>query len=487
MRGRKMSEKRLKEKTASGLLWGAVNNLSTQVLMALIGIVLGRLLSPGEYGIVGMLAIFTAIAGSLQESGFTAALTNLKQATHREYNAVFWFSTIVSLSLYIVLYLSAPLIARFFHQPELISLSRLVFASFVVAGIGTAHSAYMFRNMLNREKAVINIIALLGSGTVGITLALRGYSYWSLAWQQFTYICIIDLGRIHYVRWLPSLHIDLTPIREMFGFSSKLLITNIINQVNQNLLSFIFGRLLTAQAVGSYTQASKWNAMGHSFISNTIQQVAQPILASVNEEGQRQLNVFRKLLRFTAFLSMPIMFGLALVSEFVVVLLGDQWSESVTLLRILCIGGAFLPLQTLYQNLFISHGLSNVYMWLTIAQIITILCSIIVCSQWGILYMVAAYSAISIIWLGIWQILAHQFMGLRHFDIIKDITPFFLIAFACATIAYMLSQNIHSVIPCIATKIIIMGLLYICIMKLTHAKIFEECVNYFLVRIKPRQ
>ncbi len=106
-----MSEKRLKEKTASGLLWGAVNNLSTQVLMALIGIVLGRLLSPGEYGIVGMLAIFTAIAGSLQESGFTAALTNLKQATHREYNAVFWFSTTVSLSLYLILYLSAPLIA----------------------------------------------------------------------------------------------------------------------------------------------------------------------------------------------------------------------------------------------------------------------------------------------------------------------------------------------------------------------------------------
>ena len=111
MRGRKMSEKRLKEKTASGLLWGAVNNLSTQVLMALIGIVLGRLLSPGEYGIVGMLAIFTAIAGSLQESGFTAALTNLKQATHREYNAVFWFSTTVSLSLYLILYLShSPLL-----------------------------------------------------------------------------------------------------------------------------------------------------------------------------------------------------------------------------------------------------------------------------------------------------------------------------------------------------------------------------------------
>lgn len=206
-----MAEKTLKERTATGLLWGAVNNLSTQVFMALIGIFLARLLLPADYGMVGMLAIFSAIASSLQESGFISAITNLKQATHRDYNAVFWFSTIVSVSLYSLLFLSAPLIANFFHQPELIPLSRLVFASFVVAGIGTAHAAYMFRNMMNREKAIMNMIAMIVSGTLGILLAYYGFSYWSLAWQQFVYICIVNICRLYYVRWLPSLHIDLTP------------------------------------------------------------------------------------------------------------------------------------------------------------------------------------------------------------------------------------------------------------------------------------
>ena len=388
----------LKERTAKGLMWGAINNLTSQLLMALIGIILGRLLTPADYGMVGMLAIFTAITGSLQESGFTAALTNLKEATHREYNAVFWTSTGISILLYLVLYISAPLIADYFHQPGLIPLSRLVFASLLLAGIGIAHAAYMFRNMMNREKAITGFFALVGSGIIGITLALNGYSYWSLAWQQFAYICIINIGRLYYVRWMPSFHIDLSPIREMIGFSSKILITNIINQVNNNILSFIFGRLFTAGAVGNYTQAAKWNTMGHSLISGTMQQVAQPVLASINEEENRQLNVFRKMLRFTAFLSMPAMLGLAFIADFIVVLLGEQWTDSVPLLRMLCISGAFLPIHTLYQNLFISHGRSDTYMWCSVALVITQIVVVMVFATWGIEIMIAAYVVTLILW-----------------------------------------------------------------------------------------
>ena len=390
----------LKERTAKGLMWGAINNLTSQLLMALIGIILGRLLTPADYGMVGMLAIFTAITGSLQESGFTAALTNLKEATHREYNAVFWTSTGISILLYLVLYISAPLIADYFHQPGLIPLSRLVFASLLLAGIGIAHAAYMFRNMMNREKAITGFFALVGSGIIGITLALNGYSYWSLAWQQFAYICIINIGRLYYVRWMPSFHIDLSPIREMIGFSSKILITNIINQVNNNILSFIFGRLFTAGAVGNYTQAAKWNTMGHSLISGTMQQVAQPVLASINEEENRQLNVFRKMLRFTAFLSMPAMLGLAFIADFIVVLLGEQWTDSVPLLRMLCISGAFLPIHTLYQNLFISHGRSDTYMWCSVALVITQIVVVMVFATWGIEIMIAAYVVTLILWTG---------------------------------------------------------------------------------------
>lgn len=472
----------LKERTAKGLMWGAINNLTSQLLMALIGIILGRLLTPADYGMVGMLAIFTAITGSLQESGFTAALTNLKEATHREYNAVFWTSTGISILLYLVLYISAPLIADYFHQPGLIPLSRLVFASLLLAGIGIAHAAYMFRNMMNREKAITGFFALVGSGIIGITLALNGYSYWSLAWQQFAYICIINIGRLYYVRWMPSFHIDLTPIREMIGFSSKILITNIINQVNNNILSFIFGRLFTAGAVGNYTQAAKWNTMGHSLISGTMQQVAQPVLASINEEENRQLNVFRKMLRFTAFLSMPAMLGLAFIADFIVVLLGEQWTDSVPLLRMLCISGAFLPIHTLYQNLFISHGRSGTYMWCSVALVITQIVVVMVFATWGIEIMIAAYVITLILWTGIWQVLAYRLIQLRFTDLIKDVCPFLLATIGCIGVAYYTTLFITNVIALILSRIIITSLLYMAIMKIAHVKIFMECILFIFKR-----
>ena len=479
-----MSGDGLKERTARGLLWGALNNLMTQVLSALIGICLARLLMPADYGMVGMLAIFTAVAGSLQESGFTAALTNLKEATKRDYNAVFWFSTLMSLTLYVLLFFSAPLIARYFRQPELVSLSRLVFGSLVMAGIGTAHAAYMFRNMLNREKAVTGFFALIGSGCVGIALALCGYGYWSLAWQQFAYISLVNVGRLYYVPWMPTLHIDLRPIREMFGFSSKILVTNIVNQVNNNVLSFIFGRLFTATVLGNYTQAAKWNVMAHSLISGTIQQVAQPVLAQVHDEGERQKNVFRKLLRFTAFLSMPAMLGLSLVAdEFIVLLLGERWLGSVTLLRILCVSGAFLPIQTLYQNLFISNGRSDTYMWCTMAQIVVQTSVIMAFAHWGIIVMVTAYATMLILWLGVWQVLAHRLTGLRLAEVLKDVLPFTLAAGGSVVVAWLATSAIHQPIVLLLVRIVLVTLLYVVTMRLAGAKIFKECMAFLAERL----
>lgn len=472
----------LKERTAKGLVWGAVNSLTTQLLSVLIGIVLGRLLSPSEYGMVGMLAVFTAVAGSLQESGFTAALTNLKEATHRDYNAVFWFSTLVSVVLYALLFLCSPLIARFFHQPELTALSRLVFASMLMAGIGTTHAAYMFRNMMNRERTITSFVALTGSGTIGITLALNGYSYWSLAWQQFAFICIVNAGRLYFVRWHPTVQLDFSPIRRMFGFSSKLLVTNLINQANNNLLSFVFGRLFTAGAVGNYTQAAKWNQMGYSLISGTIQQVAQPVLASISDEEGRQQRAFRKMLRFTAMLSMPAMFGLGLIADFIVLLLGRHWADSVSLLQILCFSGAFLPIHTLYQNLFISDGRSDTYMWCSVAQIATQIVIVLAFSQIGLKAMVTAFALMLVLWTVVWQVLAQRLTGLKMLDMLKDVVPFMLIALTCAGVAWWATRNVEELWLSILLRAVIMGALYVGMMKVAKVKIFDECIAFLVKR-----
>ena len=164
----------LKEKTAKGLFWGALNSGATQVISLLLGIVLAWLLTPDDYGIVGVLAIFIAIAGILQSSGFTQGLVNMKQPTWRDYNAVFWFNVLASLTIYIVLFACAPLIADYFHQPALVKLSRFIFLGFFISSFGIAPSAYLYKNMRNKENAITAIVSSILSGLVGIVLAWQG-------------------------------------------------------------------------------------------------------------------------------------------------------------------------------------------------------------------------------------------------------------------------------------------------------------------------
>lgn len=473
----------LKEKTAKGLLWGALNSGSTQLLNLIFGIFLGRLITPAEYGIVGVLSIFTLIAGNLQSSGFTQALVNLKAPRNEDYTAVFWFNTLTSFVLYALLFLSAPLIARFFHQPCLVEVSRFVFLSFVISSFGIAHNAYMTKNMMNRELAIIGAIALLCSGGVATFLAFYGFSYWSLAWQQIIYIVVLNIGRYYYTPWRPSWHFTFEPVRKMFGFSVKILITNIINTLSNNILTLLFGRLYPIKAVGDYSQAYKWNTMASAFVANAVGQVAQPVLASVKEEQGRSVRVFRKMLRFTAFLSFPAMFGLAIISnEFILLTIGKRWIDAVPLLQMLCIGGAFVPFYTLYQNVAISNGRSDIYMFCNIAQIVLQLVIIGFFYHLGINTMVMVYTLFTIAWLFVWQWTARRIIGLRFREVIKDVMPTLCIALLVMATTYFVTLSLHHLLLLLICRILIAALLYAAIMKLLHVEMMDELLLFIKKR-----
>jgi len=475
--------KTLKEKTARGLLWGAANNGTTQLLNLVFGIVLGRLLTPQDYGIVGVLAIFTVLAGSLQASGFTQGLINLKSPTTRDYSSVFWFNILASHILYLLLFLCAPLIALYFKQPCLTEVSRVLFLSLPISAFGITYNGYMIKNMMNRELAIIALWALIMSGACGVVLAYSGYSYWSLVWQQLVYVSVLNVGRYHYVRWRPLLHIDFGPVRQMFGFCSKLLVTNIINTLNQHMLTFVFGRLFPMHTVGNFTQANKWSGMAHSTISGTLGQIAQTVFVSVADEREREVRVFRKMTRFTAFLTFPAMFGLALVApEFILLTIGDKWSGCVELLQILCIGCAFLPFHVLYQNLTISNGRSNIYMWSNIAQIVVQLLLIALLYKQGIKAIVWAYSAINIGWMLVWQVIGHRLIGLRLTDTLKDIFPFMLAALLVMLLTHVLTNAISHLALLLSVRIVVASLLYAGIMHLAKAKVMDESINFILGR-----
>ena len=474
-----LDNQNLKEKTAQGLFWSFLSSGGMQLLNLIIGIFLARLLSPGEYGIVGMLAIFTLLANNLQESGFGVALVNIKDIKHNDYNAVFWFNVGMSVLLYVILFFSAPLIASFFHQPCLIPLSRFVFLGFIIASLCISPNAMLVRGLKMKEKAITSLSALVVSGTVAVIMAIKGFSYWSLATQQILYNVVICFGRFYYTRWCPTFKVDFTPVKQMFSFSYKVLITAVLTTINNNVLTVIFGRLFPAQAVGNFTQANKWNTMANQMVTNTMAQVAQPVFTQVTDDNERQRRVFGKMLRFTAFLSFPALFGLALVAPQVILLaIGDKWIDSIPLLQILCISGAFIPLYTVYQNLFLSQGKSGTYMWLTIGQIAIMLTAVLACHSLGIKAMVIAFACINILWLLAWQVFANRLIGYRFFSMFRDLLPFMLIALAVMVVTYFVTLHISNMLMLLVARVLIAAALYFMTMKLLRARILEDCIEF---------
>ena len=469
----------LKDKTAKGLMWGALNSGTTQLLNLLFGIFLGRLLSPADYGLVGVLSIFSLIAGNLQSSGFSTAVVNMESPQHRDYNAVFWFNVLTSAALYAVLFACAPLIAAFFHQPELTALSRVVFLSFFLSSFGISMNAYMTKNMMQREMAIVAIVALVLSGITAVAMALAGMTYWSIAAQQVVYSLALVLGRLYFVRWRPTLSFDFTPIRQTFSFSMKILVTMVITTISNNMLTVVFGNMLGMRATGNFFQANKWNTMAHALVSNTVMQVAQPVLVEIRNEREREIRVFRKMLRFTAFFAFPALTGLALVSrEFIVTTIGEGWLDAVPILQVLCLGGAFMPFYTLYQNLVISHGRSDINMWLNILQIVVQLAIVIAVSHLGVLPMVTVYTAFNILWLATWQMAAHRLTGLRFRHVVADLLPFLAASAVVMAVTHYATLWLTIAPVLLLARIALAAVLYLLLLKLAHAQILEECLHY---------
>ena len=483
-----MADNTLKEKTSKGLFWGAINHGTTQVLNLLFGIFLARRLTQADYGILAVLSVFTLVAGCIQSAGFSQALANLKKPTHNDYNAVFWFNILAGCAMYAVLFFCAPLIAQFFHQPVLVEVSRFTFLAFLISAFGIVPNAYLWINLRNRELATANFCGLVVSGCTGIWMAYHGFAYWSLAWQQVIYISVVNILRYYYTRWTPTLPVNFAPIRRMFRFSVKVLLTNILNTINQNVLTFIFGRIFTIDTVGVYNQANKWNMTGSSFISNTINQVAQPVLTAVNDDSQREQRVFRKMTRFTAFLTFPAMFGLAMVAhEFIVITITDYWVSCVPLLQILAVGGAFLPFYILHQNMAISHGRSDIYLYCTIGQILVQLAIILLFSKWGITTMITAYSIFTILYLFVWQMVTTPLSRISIWQLLKDILPFMLIAACCMGGTYVVTRPIGHLPLLLLVRVVVAASLYFVVLRLLHAEILNECLQFAKNKFKKTQ
>lgn len=470
----------LKEKTAQGLLWGGLNSGIQQLVGLAFGIVLGRLLSPSDYGMMAMISIFSLVATALQDSGFRTALTNIEHPKHEDYNSVFWFNIIMASSLYVILFLAAPLIGEYYHTPRVVPLCRYAFLSIVIASFGTAQSAYLFKHLRAKQQAEAGALAVILSSLTGVGMAFAGMAYWSLATQGLVYVGINTLLQWHFSPWRPSIHgITFAPVRRMFRFSCKILATTIMTHVNNNVLNILLGHYFTPRDTGNYNQAYQWNTKCYSLVQSMVAQVAQPVLVSLNGEESRQKDVFRKMMRFTAFITFPLLFGFGLVAkEFIVTAIGEKWLASAQLIQILCLSGAAMPLSTLFSNMIISKGKSGTFFWCTFTLGLVQIATMIMIWPMGIRIMVIAYTLLNTSWLLVWLFFVRRLIGYGYWMFFCDVMPFALAAAGVMGVAYVATMPLSNMIALLITRFVIAVVLYYVVMKLARVKILAECDKF---------
>ena len=495
----------LKEKTAKGLFWGGMNNGVQQLLGLAFGIILGRLLDPSDYGMTAMLAVFSVIANELQSSGFKTGLINLKSPTHDDYNAVFWFNILAGIAIYAVLFFSAPLIADYYHQPKLIPLSRYVFLGFVFSSFGMAQSAYLTKQMQIKQIAQCGMTATLTSSIVSVILAALGFGYWALATQYLLYIAVNTLLLWYFSPWRPTLHSTLhtphstlfTPLKKIFPFSVRIMLSAIFTQLNNNIMNLLLGRYYGETNTGHYNQAYQWSSKCFLLVGNMLKQVDQTVLVGLRDERERQLAVLRKMVRFTAFISFPLLFGLGLVShEFIVLAIGQKWAFSASLLPLLCLCGAFMPLSTLLTDSIISQHRSDIYLWSTIA--LGVLQIVLMVSLWheGIYVMVIAYTILNILWMFVWHQFVRRLMHYRLLHFLKDILPFALAAAAVMIVTRVVTEfTVDSLRMTddylrlwllLLSRVVIAATLYYGVMRLSGAVILKEIQAFLRAKLTSR-
>ena len=483
----------LKDKTARGLFWGGMNNGVQQLLGLAFGIILGRLLDPSDYGMTAMLAVFSVIANELQSSGFKTGLINLREPRHEDYNAVFWFNIAAGALIYAVLFLAAPLIARFYGNPALIPLSRYVFLGFVFSSFGMAQSAYLTKQMQIKQIAKCGMTATLTSSLVSVAMAAMGFGYWALATQYLMYIAVNTLLLWCFSAWRPTLSpltSHLSPLKRLFPFSFRIMLSAIFTQLNANIMNLLLGRFYGEANTGHYNQAYQWSSKCFLLVGNMLKQVDQTVLVGLREERERQLAVLRKMVRFTAFVSFPLLFGLAIVShEFIMLAIGEKWAFAASLLPLLCLCGAFMPLSTLLTDSVISQHRSDIYLWSTIALGVLQIALMVGLWRQGIMVMVVAYTLLNIAWMFVWHFFVRRLMGYRLIDFLKDILPFalaaafvmgltWLITYQFTVYSLRFTDDYLRLWILLISRVVMAMLLYYGVMRIAGAVILKEVMAF---------
>lgn len=476
-------EDSLKNKTVKGIVWSSVERFSVQGIQFLVMIVMARLLTPKDYGLVGMVAIFIAVAQSLVDSGFSQALIRKQNRTETDNSTVFYFNIFVGILLYLVLFAIAPLVADFYDSPELTALMRVICLSVVFNSFVVVQRALLTVNIDFKTQAKASLTAAVVSGVIGIGMAYSGFSYWSIVAQQLVNLGLNTLLLWIFTRWRPRWIYSWGSFRELFTFGSKLMVSGLLDVVYRNMYLLVIGKVFTASSLGYYTRANQFAEFPSSNLTGIMQRVTYPVLCQIQDDDERLAQIYRRFLRLSAFLIFPLLVGLSAVAEpFVLLLLKEQWLFAATLLQIICFAMMWYPIHAINLNLLQVKGRSDLFLRLEIikkAIAVLILCVTI---PMGLIAMCVGQILSSLIALIINTNYTGKLIQVGFLRQMRDLLPTLLLSLSMWGVVYGITSCLSGTIPQLIVGIVAGMVYYIALSALFHFPELKEL--YSIIRRK---
>ena len=432
----------LKEKTLSGVKWSALGRFSTQGVSFVISILLARVLTPSDYGVVGMIGIFMAIAQTFIDSGFGSALIRKKDCTDTDYSTAFYFNAVVGVVCYLILFISAPFIARFFSTPILKDIVRVLSINLFLGSLTIVQGAKLTAAVDFKSQAKISLVTTIVSGCIGLIMAYNGYGVWSLVYQSVASSVVRTILFWFVTKWKPQHTFSKQSFKYLFGFGSKILSASLLHTIYSNLTTILIGKFYTPKDLGYYTRGEGLAILPSSNITGVLQSVTYPILSKIQDDDERLIQVYRKYIRIT---SMVIFFGMFLMASLaeplIITLFTSKWQDSVIYLQVFCLAYMFDHLCQLNLNILYVKGRSDLVLRLEVIKKTISISMIVAAIPFGVLAICisrALYTQIAVI---INTYYTGKLFGLGYFAQVKDFFRYLICSFFAVLPAFILTYT----------------------------------------------
>jgi O-antigen/teichoic acid export membrane protein len=434
-----MEEQGLKDKTVKGVGWSAIENVARYAVSFIVGIVLARLLTPDDYGLIGIIAIFTTICNALVDGGFGDALIRKKEVSDDDYNTAFIANLATSLILYCVVFVCSSFIASFFGREELVALTRVSSLGIVFGAFSLVQKKRLTKRIDFKTQTKITLIASISSGIIGIAMALFGCGVWSLVVQGLASHVLVAVLLSIYNNWLPKLRFSTNSFKDLFGFGWKMMATSLLDSVWKELYQVIVGKFYSPATLGQYTRAKQFSQLLSQNLTSVVQRVTFPVLSNIQDEKTRLVGAYRRIIKTTMFIAAVSMFFLGAISEpLLYCLIGPKWHEASTYLPLICIAGSLYPLHAINLNMLMVQGRSDIFLGLEIIKKAIAIAPLCVGAFVGIMPMLYVNLLTGVLGYFLNSYYSGKLLGYSSWMQIKDVAPSYGVATIVALSIYFL-------------------------------------------------